>query len=155
MGASPSSRVPAVDAAPSLIEERYRKVRNGGRRIDRTSKPADYHRLRIRTKRLRYALQFLAPIYGEGVTALILRTVRLQNLLGAHQDAEVAVARFEAIVAEEGNDLPPAAAFAMGEIAERYAKRKAKLRRRFPKVFRRVGGAAWADVRRVMKRAAS
>ena len=155
VGASPSSRVPAVVAAPSLIKERYRKVRTGGRRIDRTSKPADYHRLRIRAKRLRYALQFLAPIYGEGVTALIRRTVRLQNLLGAHQDAEVAVARFEAIVAEEGKDLPPAAAFAMGELAERYAKRKANLRRRFPKVFRRVGGTAWAEVRRVMKRAAS
>jgi CHAD domain-containing protein len=155
VGASPSSRVPAVDAAPSLIKQRYRKVRKGGRRIDRTSKPADYHRLRIRAKRLRYALQFLAPIYGKGVTTLIRRTVRLQDLLGAHQDAEVAVARFEAIVAEEGSDLPPAAAFAMGEIAERFAKKKAKLRRRFPKVFRRVGGSAWADVRRVMKRAAS
>jgi triphosphatase len=153
--ASPSSRVPAVDAAPSLIKKRYRKVRKGGRRIDRTSKPADYHRLRIRAKRLRYALQFLAPIYGKGTRALIRRTVRLQDLLGAHQDAEVAVARFEAIVAEEGNDLPPAAAFAMGEIAERYAKRKATLRRKFPKVFRRVGGTAWTDVRRVMKRAAS
>jgi len=153
--ASPSSRVPAVDAAPSLIKKRYRKVRKGGRRIDRTSKPADYHRLRIRAKRLRYALQFLAPIYGKGTRALIRRTVRLQDLLGAHQDAEVAVARFEAIVAEEGNDLPPAAAFAMGEIAERYAKRKATLRRKFPNVFRRVGGTAWTDVRRVMKRAAS
>ena len=155
VGASPSSRVPAVDAAPSLIEERYRKVRKGGRRIDRTSKPADYHRLRIRAKRLRYALQFLSPIYGRDVRALIRRTVRLQDLLGAHQDAEVAVARFEAIVAEEGNDLPPAAAFAMGEIAERYARRKAKLRRRFSRVFRRVRGTAWADVRRVMKRAGS
>jgi triphosphatase len=155
VGASPSSSVPAVDVAPSLIKKRYRKVRKGGRRIDRTSKPADYHRLRIRAKRLRYALQFLAPIYGKGTKAFIRRTVRLQDLLGAHQDAEVAVARFEAIVAEEGNDLPPAAAFAMGEIAERYAKRKAKLRRRFPKVFRRVGGTAWADVRRIMKRAAS
>jgi triphosphatase len=155
VGASPSSRVRAVDAAPPLIKARYRKVRKGGRRIDRSSKPADYHRLRIRAKRLRYALQFLAPIYGKGVTTLIRRTVRLQDLLGAHQDAEVAVARFETIVAEEGNDLPPAAAFAMGEIAERYAKRKAKLRRRFPKVFRRVGGPAWADVRRAMKRAAS
>ena len=155
VGASPSSRVPSVDAAPSLIKKRYRKVRKGGRRIDRTSKPADYHRLRIRAKRLRYALQFLAPIYGKRTRALIRRTVRLQDLLGAHQDAEVAVARFEAIVAEEGNDLPPGAAFAMGEIAERYAKRKVKLRRKFPKVFRRVGGTAWADVRRVMKRAAS
>src|SRR6266545_4484816 len=155
VGASPFSRAPAVDAAPSLIKQRYRKVRKGGRRIDRTSKPADYHRLRIRAKRLRYALQFLAPIYGTGVTTLIRRTVRLQDLLGAHQDAEVAVARFEAIVAEEGSDLPPAAAFAMGEIAERFAKKKAKLRRRFPKLFRRVGGSAWADVRRVMKRAAS
>jgi CHAD domain-containing protein len=155
VGASPSSRVPAVDAAPPLIKKRYRKVRKGGRRIDRTSKPTDYHRLRIRAKRLRYALQFLAPIYGKRAKALIRRTVRLQDLLGEHQDAEVAVARFEAIMAEEGNDLAPAAAFAMGEIAERYAKRKAKLRRRFPKVFRRVGGSAWADVRRAMKQAAS
>ena len=155
VGASPTSRVPAVDVAPSLIKERFRKVRKAGRRIDRTSKPADYHRLRIRAKRLRYALQFLAPIYGEGISALIRRSTRLQDLLGDHQDAEVAVARFDGILAEDGNDLSPAAALAVVEIAARYRKRKAKRRRRFPKAFRRVTGKAWADARRVMNRAAS
>jgi triphosphatase len=152
---SPSSRIPAVAAAPALIKERYRKVRKGGRRIGRTSTAVEYHRLRIRAKRLRYALEFLAPIYGDSAEALIRRTVKLQDLLGAHQDAEVAIARLRTLVADEGTSLPPAAVFAMGEIAQRYREQGAELRRRFPKVFRRVGGKAWVDLRRLMDQRAT
>jgi triphosphatase len=151
---SPTSRAAAVTEAPALIEERYRKVRKGGRRIGPTSTAVEYHRLRIKTKRLRYALQFLAPIYGDAARTLIHHTVDLQDLLGAHQDSVIAVARFRTLVAEEGANLPPATVFAMGEIAQRYMGQAAELRQRFPKVFGRLAGKAWVDVHRVMKRQA-
>lgn len=147
---SASSRAPAVTVAPALIEERYRKMRKSGRRIGRASTPMEYHRLRIRTKRLRYALEFLAPIYGETARTLIRRTVKLQDLLGGYQDAEVAMARLRALVAEEGSSLPPATVFAMGGIAQSYRARAQKLRRRFPSVFRSTGSNTWRDLRRLM-----
>jgi hypothetical protein len=58
-------------------------------------------------------------------------------------------------VAEEGTNLAPATAFAMGEIAQRYEGQAAELRRRFPKAFGPLAGKAWVDVRRVMKRQAA
>jgi triphosphatase len=152
---SPASRASAVTAAPALIEERYRRVRRGGRRIGPTSTAVEYHRLRIRTKRLRYALQFLAPIYREAARTLIDHTVDLQDLLGAHQDSVIAVAGLRTLAAQEGSNLPPATVFAMGEIAQRYTARAAELRRRFPKAFGRLGGKPWMDVRRAMKRRAA
>ena len=152
---SPASRAAAVTEAPTLIEERYRKVTRGGRRIGPTSTAVEYHRLRIRTKRLRYALQFFAPIYGEAARTLIDRTIDLQDLLGVHQDSVIAVARLRTLVAEEGANLQPATVFAMGEIAQRYEGQAAELRQRFPKAFGRLAGKGWVDVRRVMKRQAA
>jgi len=152
---SPTSRAAAATEAPALIEERYRKVRRGGRRIGPTSTAVEYHRLRIKTKRLRYALQFFAPIYGEAARTLIHRTIDLQDLLGAHQDSVVAVVRLRTLVAEGGTNLAPATAFAMGEIAQRYTKQAAELRQRFPNAFAPLAGKAWVDMRRAMKRQAA
>ena len=65
----PASR-PARALAPDLIESRFRSVRKSGARIGPDSPAADYHRLRIRCKRLRYALEFLGDLYpGRDATA--------------------------------------------------------------------------------------
>ena len=88
----PASR-PARALAPDLIESRFRAVRKAGARIGPASPAADYHRLRIRCKRLRYALEFLADLYPGETRPLIGRLVTVQDVLGLHQDADVAIER--------------------------------------------------------------
>ena len=46
----------AVDTAPGLIDGRRRKVRKAARRLAPDSPPPMWHDLRIRCKRLRYAI---------------------------------------------------------------------------------------------------
>ena len=70
----PASR-PARALAPDLIEGRFRSVRKAGARIGPASPATEYHRLRIRCKRLRYALEFLADLY-PGATRAADRTAR-------------------------------------------------------------------------------
>ncbi len=70
----PASR-PARALAPDLIESRFRSVRKAGARIGPASPATDYHRLRIRCKRLRYALEFLADLYPGETRPLIRRLV--------------------------------------------------------------------------------
>jgi CHAD domain-containing protein len=92
---------------------------------------------------LRYALEFLADLYPGQTGPLTKRLASLQDLLGLHQDAEVAIERLRRLASEHGAELPPEAIFAMGEIADRYRQSAAELRTRFPKSYARVTGKAW------------
>jgi CHAD domain-containing protein len=142
------SAVPARVAGADLIESRFRPFRKAAERIDPLTEPADYHRLRIRCKRLRYTLEFLADVYPQHARPLVKRLTALQDLLGLHQDADVAVERLRLLAVERGGELPPATVFAMGEIAERYRRTAEELRARFPAAYSRTKGKAWKSLRR-------
>jgi len=135
--------LPALAVAPDLIEQRFRALRDAAEQIGGNSPPADYHRVRIRGKRFRYALEFLADLYPGRTRPLTKRVVALQDILGLHQDAEVAIERLRRLAGEHGAELPSEAVFAMGEIAERYRRNAAELRARFPKAYGRVTGKTW------------
>jgi CHAD domain-containing protein len=149
---SASSRQQVLGAGPDLILERYRRVRGRGERITKDSPWSDYHRLRIACKRLRYTLEFLSEVYPKEVPPLVKRLVAIQDILGLHQDANVAVARLRSTVAEQSESLAPATIFAMGMVARRYEEQAEDLRVRFPKAYSRLGGTRWKALRREMKR---
>ena len=79
------------DVAPILIAERVAAVRA----YDPWMRAADvpltrYHRLRIASKRLRYALEYFAEVLGPAAKPLINQVKLLQDHLGDLQDAVVA-----------------------------------------------------------------
>jgi CHAD domain-containing protein len=149
---SKASRQPVLGAAPDLILERHRKVQTAGRRIDGTAPPAAYHRLRIRAKRLRYALEFLSEVYPQEIPALVKRLVAVQDILGLLQDADVAMRRLRSTVAEQGGSLAPPTIFAMGVVTRRYGEQEEKLRTRFPYAYAHLAGKQWKTLRREMNR---
>lgn len=148
-------RLPILQYAPTLIAQRYGRVIKLGRKIDAASPPDAYHRLRIRCKALRYALEFHAPLYGKPARRLIDELVRLQDLLGDHQDADVAMQWLEEIVRDRGKRLGPRTVFVVGKLAERYAARAKLLRSRFPKRFRGIRGKSWSRFALEMRRVQS
>jgi triphosphatase len=147
----PGARRPAVEAVPALIVDRYREVRQAGDELTDASPPEAYHALRIRGKRLRYVLEFVGDIYGEPAAELARNVVALQDVLGLHQDAMVATAQLRTLIETHGRQLPPPTIFAMGEIAERYARQAADCRGRFPEVYAGVQGKLWKRLRQAMK----
>ena len=149
--ASGPAGVAARAAAPPLREERYSKLRARGDRIGRDSEPSELHRLRIRGKRFRYALEFLADVYPGHTRALIKRTVVLQDVLGRHQDADVAITRLRQLAAKADAGLEPATIFAMGELAERYRQSVTAVRAEFPGAYARIRGQAWTSLRRQLE----
>ena len=138
---------PARAVAPDLIEARFRRVRALGRRIRPGSPPTDYHRLRIRCKRLRYALEFLTDLYPGQTGPLLRRLVVLQDLLGLHQDGDVAIARLRSLASDPAAALSAPTAFAMGEVAARYRRQMADLRDEFPSAYAAVTGKRWRSFR--------
>lgn len=158
---SPASKIPAVAAAPDLIARRYRKVRKAGdplaslrsaAALDAPEVPQGLHALRIHCKRLRYALEFHSPIYGKPADSMIETLVRLQDLLGEHQDLQVTRRHIDELVRGRGRRLPPEAIFALGIVSQRAAKRAARLRRRFAKTYRGLRGDRWKTLRRQMEK---
>jgi hypothetical protein len=143
---------PVLAVAPELIARRHRKVRRLARAIDEDAPPEEYHKLRIQAKRLRYAVQFLGDLYGRPARELVRRLVLLQDLLGLHQDATVAVAHLRELAGASRRKLPPATIFVMGLIAGRYQREAAELRRRFPKTYRQFRGRPWRALRAIMER---
>src|SRR5207248_2888217 len=82
---------------PVLLRPLLRAVLRSGGRLSAESSPAALHRLRIRVKRLRYAVETLGGLGGKSMRKLLRQLVRLQDLLGEHQDAVTIAARLRAL----------------------------------------------------------
>ncbi len=68
---SKAARRPILDVAPDQVRRRYRRVRKIGDLITEESPAEDYHKLRKRGKRLRYALEFFHDVYGGATEELV------------------------------------------------------------------------------------
>jgi triphosphatase len=148
---SAATRLPAVTTVPDLVSARHDAVVKAAKKAKRTGVASDFHRLRIRGKRLRYSLEFTADLYDGRTSRYTKQLAGLQDKLGLMQDAEVAVARLAALATEE-TDLPPSTIFVMGAVAEHHRTAFERLLRRLPKEVSRVGGREWQDLSATMER---
>jgi len=148
---SAAAQRPVLEVAPSLVSKRYKALRKSADLLTPASPPHELHAARIRGKRLRYATEFVAPVYGRPARDFITTLVALQDLLGRHQDAYVAIERLRLLLAEHGEDLPPRALFLMGQVAERYAHEAVQLRAALAGSYAAVRGPAWRAFRHTMK----
>jgi len=142
---------PILAVAPDLVERRYKRLDRDGGRIHRNSPPDAYHALRIESKKLRYALEFVGPIYGKAAISFSKRVTELQDVLGLHQDAYVATAMLQELAATSARKLGPNALLTMGAIAERYRQHGVELRAQFPKVFKPLTGVDWTRLLKTME----
>ena len=145
------ARVPAVIAMPELVVTRHEAVAKAAKRAKKSGVVSDFHRLRIRCKRLRYALEFSSELYGGRTAPFVRQLTALQDELGLMQDAEVASA-WLADLATGAAHLPAATVFVMGGMAERHRREVNRLLRRLPKELPRIHGRAWRDLRELMER---
>jgi CHAD domain-containing protein len=145
---------PVLAVAPDLLSQPHRKWHKAAGRVDGTSRPEEYHDLRKKGKRLRYALEFLSGVYGKKVTGKIVDPLKtLQDYLGKHQDLIVSADLLKQL-AIKGSKLPPETAFAMGALAERNLQEAAGLRASLPdsKAYRKlIKGKAWKELEKIAK----
>ena len=125
-------------AIPGMIRPRYKKVRKHADRLTSTSSMEAYHAVRGRVKKLRYALEAVAVIFGKPASEMVQALRRWQERLGLQQDAHVAGQRLQALAAAHPRGLPPETLFLMGQLAAHYADRASKARKRHPRAYRKV-----------------
>jgi CHAD domain-containing protein len=148
---SVASRAPALVGLPDLVLARHDAVAKAAKRARRTGEVTDFHRLRIRSKRLRYALEFGSEVYAGQTARYVRELTAVQDELGRMQDSEVASLRLAELAVGEAH-LPAATVFVMGGMAERQRRRVRRLLRRLPKHAARVNGREWRELSGLMER---
>ncbi|HEV2271454.1 MAG TPA: CHAD domain-containing protein [Steroidobacteraceae bacterium] len=146
--ASVSARNPvALTVVPDLIHGRYRKLRKSARRLTRESSMTEFHEVRVRAKKLRYALEVVAPTYAKPAVKMLAALHKLQSKLGTQHDADV-ISRYLAQLASR----PPATftavtLFMMGRMAEAYARDAARMGAKVKGPWRKVRRRRWKALR--------
>jgi CHAD domain-containing protein len=127
------------DGVESYLDKSVKRVRKVRREMGRKTNAGDLHKLRIRTKRLRYEVEFFTPIYPT-LRGLAKSAKSLQDVLGAHQDAHTASARLRAY-ARLLRDREPAAAratpAALDDLLKSQRRKAAEARNAFAEEWRR------------------
>ncbi len=88
--------------ARRYVIKRWRQLRKAGRSLQADSPDSELHALRLRAKRLRYALELVRPAYGREAKDMAVHVRALQESFGAHQDACVAINVLRSV----GNEMP-------------------------------------------------
>jgi CHAD domain-containing protein len=138
---APGAREPVTAGARKVIEKRMAKVRTAGGALSRGSSDEELHQMRILCKRLRYACEFFADLYGPAALKFVRRVTKLQDLLGAHQDAVVA-RRMLRELAEEftgPRDRVRSLYLALGALIVRHDDRADRSRKDFFKAWKKFG----------------
>lgn len=148
------ARTPAAVALPGLIEQHQAAARRAARRAKRSGVADDFHRLRIKTKRLRYALDFSVELFGTPARRYAKTLAALQGRLGSMQDAEVGAERLRrlALVGAAEGALSSGAIFTMGGLAERYRRSQAELLHELPSEVDTISDRSWDRLVRAMER---
>jgi CHAD domain-containing protein len=130
------ARLLVCQAAPPLVIKRLKRTLLHGREILSAPTPEGLHALRIRFKRLRYTIEFFAPAFGPDLAIYIERIVELQDLLGEHQDQQVALMIYgEFIASKAARKALPASMATIGELSGMARQKALELRAAFKEAF--------------------
>jgi CHAD domain-containing protein len=116
-----------------LIRRPWRRLKRAARALRKDSPDAQWHAVRIRAKRCRYAAEAVAPVCGHQAGRFAAAIAAVQAILGDHQDTVVA----EAWLRGTGAALS-AACVAAGELIAAERTERARLRSRWPNVWKRA-----------------
>jgi CHAD domain-containing protein len=135
-------RPPALREGEQLetaAEAEYNRLRRNVKRLGDDPTDEELHRVRIRTKRARYAAEAVG-----GKSELVSRAKDVQDVLGEHQDATVAEDRIRELVAQVRG--AGRTALAAGRLIERQRSRRVAAREAWPRALkrlRRAGDDVW------------
>lgn len=118
---------PLADFAAGVLDRRWRRIAEAGETIGALP-DAEFHALRIETKRMRYAAELFAPLWGrKKARRFLARLAAVQDAFGLANDAVVARALLASLGPAGSRD--PGLAWAQG-LAEGWALARARRARR-------------------------
>jgi CHAD domain-containing protein len=133
-GQGPRAGQRAKDALPSILGTQWRALK---RQVHQAAKPPsdrELHRIRIRSKQLRYAAEAATPVMGPAAGRIARRAERLQTTLGRHHDAVT----IEEWLFQEAPLGSVAASFAAGRLTTDERRRQSEGREQWRPEWQRI-----------------
>jgi CHAD domain-containing protein len=130
-GSSLRPEDPARQVLPKLVRRPWRQLRRSVRLAGARPTDDQLHQIRIRAKRLRYAVEAAAPVVGKPARRMAAAAEALQTVLGDHHDAVTAEDWFR----REAATGSPTVAFSAGQLVAIQRHRQARLRRQWRGVW--------------------
>jgi CHAD domain-containing protein len=133
---------PATDVLPKLVAKPWRELAygsdgvSGAGDLDALAPDEEWHAVRIRAKRARYATEAVAEVLGGAAAGLAKAVSAVQSLLGDHQDAAVAAQTWLAIAHADPDDH--ALAVTAGRLYERERAAVRTAREEFPAAWEKA-----------------
>ena len=121
----------ATEVLDPIVEDTL----NRGKKLDKDFPAKHFHKLRVRIKRLRYALEMLSTLGAKQHKKTLARLEALQDLLGENNDTNVAAAWLMAFV--DDHAMPARTLLAAGALIHSLGIRGKNLRRQSIKAWRR------------------
>jgi CHAD domain-containing protein len=142
-----ATTAPAVTDPHASLEKiagkEFDQLRRAVRKAGAKPSDAQLHRIRIATKRARYAAELAEAARGKPATRFIERVKALQDVLGEHHDAVVAEQMLRTVLVPDGD---PKTAAVVGRLIERQGERRREARDAVPRACSKVkkcGRVAW------------
>jgi CHAD domain-containing protein len=117
---------------PALVE---RYFDDGRELVAGEASPDDLHQFRLKTKRVRYTLEFFRAWYGPGLAQRLASIRRLQSFLGDISDCATALALAQRILPGDSPDFGKVEAY----LAGRSKRQAAAFQRYWRQVFDKPG----------------
>ena len=136
---------PARDALVKIVRKPWHKLKTAADALTLDSPDPEFHAVRIRAKRARYAVEAVAPVVGGEARRCAAALANVQSVLGDHQDTTLA----EAWLRTAANELP-SSRLVVGELLMLDRLERQRLRRVFESVWRRASRrklSEWLDER--------
>ena len=121
---------------PELASKYFAEVRKA---LARKPTPAQMHRVRLASKRLRYTLELFKPCYAGGLERRLGELKKLQDILGALNDAVSAAGLVEKALSPK----PPERARVLAFLEQRAAEKTEEFRQHWKSDFDAPGKESW------------
>jgi CHAD domain-containing protein len=111
---------PVASVAARRIRRAHRVMIDRGRSVTPDTPAETVHELRKDAKKLRYLIECFGGLYGQSAQRAFVRPLkRLQNTLGAHQDAEVHAGALRELATAPAQTWSTATLLAIGQLVGR------------------------------------
>ena len=142
-----AAQEPAVVVSTVRLDEiaaaEFAKLQKARKELGRSPAAVQIHRLRIKTKRARYAAELAETCAGRVATRFIEQAKTFQDVLGVHHDAVVAEKHIREF---SGQSTSVRAAFVAGRMVERLRQRRDVARTKIDSQWKKLqkrGKKAW------------
>lgn len=139
----PLSAEDTAGAAARRMRRTFRALDKRARTLTPDAPTAEFHKARIRAKRVRYAAEFFEPLYGKRARGFIKRLTDVQDILGDIQDGVVSASWIETAVARQGAQWPADTLLALGQLLEYEHEHQARQKRHFTRSYADEVGTSW------------